>query len=103
MLIEDNRRITQGVEIENCIPGTIVRIEDRDSFYIVVDPSIEEFLNSNEFEEDTETYSFILDCWTGIFDAIENGTWCYPLNAKMIIEQVERPIFYFSCTTTKLQ
>lgn len=102
MLINDNRRGANGMNIEDCQSGAVVEIEDRGGFYIVVAPSIEGFLNSREFEEDIENYSFILNCWTGEFDAIENGTWCYPLNAKMIIKQVERPIFYFSCTTTKL-
>lgn len=93
MFIDDNRRSTHGMIIEDCTRGTIVEIEDRDGFYIVVGPSIDEFLNSDEFEEDIENYTFIIDCANGEFDAIGNDTWCYPLNAKLIIEQVERPIF----------
>lgn len=102
MVINDNRRSARGMEIGDCQSGAVVEIEDRDGFYIVIGPSIDGFLNSNEFEEGIETYSFILNCWNGEFDAINNYTYCYPLSATMIIEQVERPIFYFSCTTTKL-
>lgn len=86
MFINDNRRNAHGMIIEDCQSGVVVEIEDRDGFYIVIGPSIDEFLNSKEFEEDIEAYSFIINCYSGEFDVVENGTWCYPLNAKLIIE-----------------
>jgi len=84
MKVQDNRWLTNGREIGDCAIGDVVRFQDKEGFYLIID-----YCQMAEFYGETTEYddcSFIVNCETGEIEAIKDYIRCYPVEAVLHIE-----------------